>query len=599
MAGVTKKYTLLSAVPLLVLSLGLSPAMAVEPVRFSGELSGLVTDPAGKPTPNATVSLFNKQDRLLQRMQADALGTFSFGDLLPDLYTVRVSLNTFLPAFKEHVLVRPGMRSLVEVNLTHLYSSIVLLSTTPAPGGLMSDSWKWALRTDAARRPILRLIPVGKPRVEKSPDEDKTPLFTESRGLVRVSASDGAQAPGAANEADLGTQFAFATSLHGSNHLQLSGNVGFTPGNGAPAAGFRTTFQRDFAIASPEISVTMRQLSVPLRSGMASEIGVPSLRTIAVSVADHTDLTDSLRLDYGFEMDMISFMSRLHYFSPYAKAAYTIPHGTVDFTWTSGNARPELGLAGGDANSQFQRELLSLAMVPKVSLLNGAAKVQRGDDYELGVSQRFGSREYRVAAYREVVSNTALAISGTGNGDLFAGDLLPDIFSNSVVFNAGRFASNGYSASFTQDLTENYRLSFTAGSEGVLLPNGNRIAGSSAEDLRGILVSRQRPSVTLRAMGTVKETGTRFSTSYEWTDSRSATPAQMYSTQSAKQEPGFNIYIRQPIANIPGLPWRLEATADFRNLLAQGYLPLNLADGRRLVLVPNPRSFRGGLAFVF
>jgi hypothetical protein len=43
----------------------------------------------------------------------------------------------------------------------------------------------------------------------------------------------------------------------------------------------------------------------------------------------------------------------------------------------------------------------------------------------------------------------------------------------------------------------------------------------------------------------------------------------------------------------------MEATADLRNLLAQGYLPLSLADGRSIVLVQNPRSFRGGLSFIF
>ena len=47
------------------------------------------------------------------------------------------------------------------------------------------------------------------------------------------------------------------------------------------------------------------------------------------------------------------------------------------------------------------------------------------------------------------------------------------------------------------------------------------------------------------------------------------------------------------------LPWRMEATADLRNMLAQGYLPLSLADGRRILLIQNPRTFRGGLSFIF
>jgi len=44
---------------------------------------------------------------------------------------------------------------------------------------------------------------------------------------------------------------------------------------------------------------------------------------------------------------------------------------------------------------------------------------------------------------------------------------------------------------------------------------------------------------------------------------------------------------------------RIEATAEIRNVLAQGYLPLAMMDGRQLLVVNTPRVFRGGLAFIF
>jgi hypothetical protein len=43
---------------------------------------------------------------------------------------------------------------------------------------------------------------------------------------------------------------------------------------------------------------------------------------------------------------------------------------------------------------------------------------------------------------------------------------------------------------------------------------------------------------------------------------------------------------------------RVEATAELRNILAQGYLGID-TQGGRLLLVDNPRSVRGGLAFIF
>jgi hypothetical protein len=64
-------------------------------------------------------------------------------------------------------------------------------------------------------------------------------------------------------------------------------------------------------------------------------------------------------------------------------------------------------------------------------------------------------------------------------------------------------------------------------------------------------------------------------------------------------EAGLNVRIKQPIPQFCGLPGRLEATAEFRNMLAQGYLPITAADNRRLILTNSPRAVRGGVSFTF
>ena len=88
--------------------------------------------------------------------------------------------------------------------------------------------------------------------------------------------------------------------------------------------------------------------------------------------------------------------------------------------------------------------------------------------------------------------------------------------------------------------------------------------------------------------------------SYQWTgDHRWAMPGHLYSTQAVRPMPGLNLYIRQPIPGLGILPWRVEATADLRNLLAQGYLPIGVTGGQQVLLVETPRSFRGGLSFIF
>jgi hypothetical protein len=119
----------------------------------------------------------------------------------------------------------------------------------------------------------------------------------------------------------------------------------------------------------------------------------------------------------------------------------------------------------------------------------------------------------------------------------------------------------------------------------------------SADDLRSAIRAANRQAVTLRASGTVRCVGTRFVGSYQWANYSSAMPGPQYSTGSSRPEPGFNILVRQPMPSFFG--WRMEASAEIRNLLAQGYLPLTMANGQQLLLVNTPRTFRGGLAFVF
>jgi hypothetical protein len=599
-AGGIKLRWMASAAGLLaVVLIPVSSLVAGEaPARFSGELSGLVTDSSGRPQVGAQVMLFNRQDRLLQRSATDIGGTFSFEELIPDLYSIRVSFASFIPAMRDRVVVKPGMRSLLEVNLSRLFSSVQLVSTVPAPGGLMSDDWKWTLRSDAALRPILRFLPVtGLGTRTLEPNSDHAAIFSASHGLVRISASDGAQTAGDNGEADLGTQFAFATSLQGGNRVQVSGDVGYGASALSPAASFRTTYSRDFMGTSPAVSVTMRQLFVPFRTAsptQAADSG-PVLRTLAVSYADKTEISDVLSAEYGFELDMVSFLDRLHYLSPYARLNYAVGHGKIDLTWTSGNARPELGIAGDDPNADLQRELAALSVMPRVTLENGGTHVQRGDDYELGMTQKVGSREYRVAAYNERVTNTSLMIANPEAG-LFAGDILPDLFSNSALFNAGVFERTGYMVSATQDLGDYYKITATWGSLGVIEahPNG---AIQTAEDLRNAIGAANRQAVTLRGSGTIRHSRTRFVTSYQWADYRSAMPGPQYSTGSSRPEPGLNVMVHQPIPSLFG--WRVEASAEVRNLLAQGYLPLTMANGQQLLLVNTPRTFRGGLAFVF
>jgi hypothetical protein len=502
-----------------------------------------------------------------------------------------------VPAVKSNILVQPGMRSLLNVSLANLFSSIQLVYPGPDERALMADDWKWVLRTSSATRPVLRFGPGVN---LDGPQPHRASVFSDTRGVLHLSAGDGGMSQG--SEGDLGTAFALATSLFGNSQLEFSGNVAYGASTGLPVTAFRTSYSRNVGLGSPEVSMTMRQLYMPGRFGAAvagAKGSAPSLRSTSISFQDRAELSDALSLQYGFSLDSVSFLDRLNYFSPYARLRYTLGDaGEVDFTFTSGNARPDLESTFTGPSSELQRDLSSLARFPRVSLRAGRAKVQRGENFELGYTREVGTRTLRVGVYRESVTNAALTIAAS-DGLYASGDVLPDLFSGSSVFNAGDYQTIGYSASVTQRLGENATAAVIYSSMGVLSVDSNELVSQSPDELRAMIRAGRRHGVTVRTAATSPMSGTHLVASYQWSDHRWAAPGHMYSTQAERPQPGLNLYIRQPMPSLPLLPWRLEATADLRNLLAQGYIPLAAPGGRRVLLMQTPRAFRGGLSFIF
>jgi len=570
---------------------------AANSIKLSGAIAGIVTNVSGIPQMGASVTLYNRQEHVFAKALTDARGEFHFAELFPDLYSVRVTLASFVPALKKEITVQPGMRSMLNVSLNTLFSSIQI-GPPVENGTLMTDDWKWMLRSASATRPVLRFnteLP-GSGRASSG----HTAAFSDTRGVLKLSAGDGPLVTGVANEADLGTAFALATSLYGSNQLEFSGNLGYGAQTGVPAAAFRTSFSRSDS-SSPEVSITMRQLLLPSHGGAiaGSDTALPALRSVSASVDEHMQLSDALSMQYGFTMDSVSFGDRLNYFSPYARFVYTIDdQSDVSFAYTSGNARPDLGGDFG-IDSDLQRDLNTIGLFPRLSMLDGQAKIQRGEEYELTYTRKTGSRKYEVSAYREAVSNAAVSLMGPiafENGP----DILPDLFTGNAIFNAGNYQSTGYSASITQNLGENLSGTIIFGTMDGLTADRGELAGNNPDELRSLIRPGRRESATARIAATSPWTGTHIIASYQWLDDhRWLTPGRLYTTQSLRPMPGLNIYVRQPIPGLSMLPWRMEATADLRNLLAQGYLPFASQSGQQVVLVQTPRSVRGGLSFIF
>ncbi len=572
-------------------------SFAAPPLKTAGVIGGTVKSSTGIPQLGAVVQLYDQQERPVQRLLTDPAGKFEFVGLAPDRYTVKVTMAAFFPAIEKNILVQPGMQSLLAVQLSSFLSTIQLSYPPMDKGHLLTDDWKWVLRTATSTRPVMRFA--GDVDARPAGNPPPASLFSETRGILTVSAGEGGNVTPVANQADMGTAFALATSILGSNTIQFSGNLGYGSQTGVPATAFRTAYSRSLMGGSPQVSLTMRQLFLPGRlaaAGAGSESALPMLRTFSGSFDDHTKLSDDITLKYGFTMDAVTFLDRLNYFSPYARLTYDLGNGSeLDLTFTSGNARPELS-GEPSLNADLQQDLTALGLFPRISVADARTKVQRGDEYEATYSRRVGSRTYSATLDHEAVTNAALNVLGPVTGTAGV-DILPDVFSNASILNAGNFQSWGYSAAVAQRLGQFVTVTMMYGGEGALTVDNGPLVTGSPEELRTLLHEAQRHMATARVAATLPWTKTHVVASYQWSaNNRWATPGNEYSTQPDRAMPGLNVCVRQ---RLPGFARRVEATADLRNMLAQGYLPMGMSDGQQVTLIETPRTLRGGLAFIF
>jgi hypothetical protein len=576
-----------------------APSSAASLNPLAGDIIGQVRSGSGVAQMGASVYLYNRYDELVRRSLSNEQGRFAFDALAPDLYSIRVILASFVPAERRNIAVLPSSENRLDISLTSVLSSIGVTSTPSSPGTLMTDDWKWVLRTSQATRPVLRFLPELDPK-GVSTTHSILAGFSHTTGVVKLSAGDG-QSFVRGSEQDLGTAFSIATSLAGSARVQFSGNVGYAGNSASPGAGLRTSYSRATENGSnPQVVVTMRQVCLAPRSGSGIVVGSennPALRTMSLAFVDKAEVSDNLRLDYGFDSQSVSYFDRINYVSPFIRATFDAgSQGRVRVAFTSGGRPTELLARDSRQSGELEQDLTALALMPTLSLSNSHVTVERTQNLEIGYERVAGSRTYSLGAYAESVSNAAFMLSAPGDF-LSPGDLLPDLNSTSSIFNIGSYHRIGYNAAVKQMLGDHAEVSVAAGRTGVLTTQPGETSFADSGALRAGIRESQRAWVTVRAAATVPIAGTRIAANYGWTDFRVLMPAHLFVTQALSQDLGVNLYVRQPLP-FNGMPWRMEATADLRNLLAQGYLPLG-GPTSRSVLTNSPRSLRGGLNFIF
>ena len=555
--------------------LGIALALPVLAADRPGSITGYVRSAAGVPQMGAMVEVLGTAAHNL-RVFTDENGFYSASGLLPGVYSVKAYSTLFLPALREHVGLRPGSSVMVNLKLSGLFEAIQL----PAMRGPADDDdWKWVLRS-ASNRPILRMLEDGSlvtAAASGKHNADKHDL----KGTLSFVA--GSASGGFGSSSDMNTGFSLERSLFSSGTVALQGNVGYN--GGSPNTVLRASYSHTMADGSkPEMAFTMRRLAAPGINGYGT-----ALQAMALSASDKFSLGDILELRFGSELQTIQFLGRVTAFRPFGSAdLHLSPHTVVEYRYTTSepDSRMEKGFDSAPADLSESG--------PRVSMASFSSTVERAHHHELSLSHRMGDTSVQVAMYTDRVADPAL--TGVGETSADAGDVLPDMYSETFTYRGKELDARGMRVVLERKLASDLTATLDYGYGGVLDLSKTDVA---LQDARRETYVRDRHTASAKFSGTLPGAKTRWIASYRWISGQALTPVDMFNQSAGQSDPYLNFFIRQPIPGTGFLPGHMDAVVDIRNLLAQGYVPVMGQDGRTVYLVQSARTVRGGVAFTF
>jgi hypothetical protein len=497
----------------------------------------------------------------------DGAGFYSAKDLLPGLYTVKVSAPSFLPAWRDKVGLHPGTSTHLNITLSTLLNA---MRVGPLRGNAEDDDWKWTLRS-VANRPVLRVF--------DDPNSNGDKQGSDVSGTL--SFLGGSAADGYGSGSDMSTGFTVERSVFSVDRVGLRGNVGY--GDGFPAAVVRATYSHRLPDGSgPTMAIAMRHFA-PSDPNLHNA----SLQSVALSGADDLVVGDVLELKFGSELQTIQFLGRVTAFRPYASVdLHVSPNTVVGYSYTT--SLP----ARRDEN--FDSSSDSGLTDPRISLANFSTKLEHAHHQELNVSRRMGNTSVQVAVFNDRVDNTALL--GTGEVTSAGGFLLPDAYSGSFTYAGDTMNAGGVRLVLAQKLSSDLTATLDYAYGGALDLSKPDVDIQSAGQW---INTQRRQAVAAKLSGTVNRTHTRWIASYRWVNGQALTPVDMFNASPGQSAPFLNLFIRQPIPTMGFLPAHMEGQIELSNLLAQGYVPVMGQDGQTVYFVQSARSVRGGVSISF
>ena len=578
-----------------------------------GKLAGKVTDLLGNAVKEAVVMVsgpcIGDGEKLcaafgepLKRVLTGPQGKFSLDRLIPGWYLVVVSSPARLSAVRvisKLVHVATGDSAAADFKLSNLLQLPVAGS---GPGNVslqtLGEDWKWVLRTSKASRPVFRFQdrnsgPDLHPKKERE-------VFLPPQILLALMPRETGRQPLAGNRG-MTSVLAYFRPLSDNSDFMVAGSVG-KPGDRSETS-LATTFRSgNFTEGRKrKISVAVHRLNLIGSPGFHSQTdeGLSAARGIKFSYSETRQLLPDLTLTAGLEADHLDAVQTASAIRPQMELKYRQSQGTTIALRYSSQTPV--------AESTLLEQVGRLNAFPRITLRNFSPELESLHHVELSVQKNLGGpSRLEVATYVDRIENAAVL----GFGDIEAlgisgGSFLPNPAGRGNMLNAGDFRTSGFRAAYERQLSENFRVLVSYALGGALVagnPGENRTTGLDRQlsrDVRDFLRVGRTHVVTGKWMARIRASQTRFTTTYQWASQPVVSQVDPYGQAKAQADPYLNLAIRHPLPQFSFLPGRVEAIADIRNLLAQGYVPVLEQGEQVLFLVPSYRSFRGGFSLLF
>jgi hypothetical protein len=557
-----------------------SAALAVPALAQSetASVSGIVRDRHGAPQIDALVQLMRTDSSVVAVAHTDARGLFLLEDLLPGVYQLKASDESFLPSLRQNLRIIAHRKTVANITLSTLFDAVQWLPAERRSADEPADDWKWTLRSET-NRPVLRFSDEGPVMVSEGSGPVQSRARVTTSGGLR-SFGDGGLRHGMEYEGtgSKGEHTLLRTSLNVTDGLQ---------------ADYMAAYENEIA-PGRVVRTVAAYTDLPDLTG--GPYGAGRYQAATLRTAETTEVTPILRMEIGNELLAMRLV------------------GTQGGTEVVGRPFGSFILHVGDttlayrvSTSRTAQDAAALAddetLLPSVAQRAGNATLEHGLHQEV----RFRHTAERgatvqVVAFHDRTVNPLVQGSGSiSDADAASGDLLIDPVSGVFRTAGNTYAGYGFSA-------------------GAMVPLGSAIAisavveaGSALEDpyVQSELASQERtveqslaslrprltPAVTVGAEGNLRKAGTYWRASYRWQPPNTVTTVNPYA--SAAGDAYLSILLRQPIRVGRIIPGGTKAVVDMRNLLAQGYCPFVTPDGSTLFFAQADRSIAGGIAFTF